>query len=85
MNRTQALTYVAYLLDDALTPRDLADLKPDARLVGWQCGFEPMFVAVQSYIEGVRIEADEAEEIATDYLEEIGWFSGKPTPAYYVF
>ena len=42
-------------------------------LVGWQCGFEPLFVAVHSYLD-VRLDADEAIEMATEYLEELGWF-----------
>lgn len=44
-----------------------------SRLVGWQCGFEPLFVAVHSYLD-VRVTDDEAEEMATDYLQERGWF-----------
>lgn len=43
-------------------------------LVGWQCGFEPLFVAVHSYLD-VRLDDDEAEEMAREYLEEINWFS----------
>ena len=42
-------------------------------LIGWQCGFEPLFVAVHSYID-VRLEDNEAEEMAREYLEERGWF-----------
>jgi hypothetical protein len=47
-----------------------------------------MFVAVHSYLPAVRLDDDTAEEIATDYLKEIGWFSGElldePPPATYV-
>lgn len=42
-------------------------------LVGWQCGFEPLFVAVHSYLD-VKLTDYEAEELAVDYLEERGWF-----------
>ena len=42
-------------------------------LIGWQCGFEPLFVAVHSYID-VRLDDDEAEEMAREWLEEIEWF-----------
>ena len=42
-------------------------------LVGWQCGFEPLFVAVHSYLD-VQLDDDEAEEMARDYLTERGWF-----------
>lgn len=46
-------------------------------LVGWQCGFEPLFVAVHSYLD-VRLDDEECEEMAKDYLAERGWFSGEP-------
>lgn len=52
---------------------------PDnAVLVGWQAGFEPMFVAVWSYFGG-KIREESAVEIATDFLSEISWFAGPPT------
>lgn len=80
MTREQALPYVAHVLDDAFSvDHSIADMLPNARLVGWQCGFEPMFVAVQSYLPGTRIDDDDAAEIATDYLAEIGWFTDEPT------
>jgi hypothetical protein len=70
-----ALPYVSYVLDDALSAdHAVADMLPNATLVGWQCGFEPLFVAVQSYLPDTRIDGDDAVEIAMDYLEEIGWF-----------
>ncbi len=85
MTREQALPYVAHYLDDALSPDHSAgDLRDDARLVGWQCGFEPLFVAVQSYLPGVRLDDDEAAEIATDYLAEIGWLCGEKSAPDYV-
>jgi hypothetical protein len=84
MTRTQALPYVAYVLDDALAVYPVTDMVCNATLVGWQCGFEPMFVAVQSYLPGVRIDADEAEEIAADYLREIKWFGVDARDADYV-
>lgn len=52
-------------------------------LVGWQCGFEPLFVAVHSYLD-VKLTDQDAEEMATEYLAEIGWFVKKPTPADYL-
>lgn len=52
-------------------------------LVGWQCGFEPLFVAVHSYLD-VRIDDCEAEDMAREYLAEIGWFSGDPIDADYI-
>lgn len=74
--------YVSHVLDDAgnADPKPIAD---NARLVVYQCGFEPMVVAVQSYL-GVRLNAAEAEDIAMEYLQEIGWFSAGPSDADYI-
>jgi len=83
MTREQALPYVAYCVDDALSERKKEEMPDTARLVGWQCGFEPMFVAVWSYLD-LELDDDEAEELAVELLIEKKWFSGKPTPADYV-
>jgi hypothetical protein len=79
MTRETAVPYIAYCVDDALAERDVKD-PPTARLVGWQCGTEPLFVAVWSYL-GPECEPDmaEAAEIATDLLVEKKWFAGEPT------
>jgi hypothetical protein len=55
-------------------------------LVGWQCGFEPLFVAVHSYLPDVILDDDEAEELAADALNERGWFGESYTvrPADYI-
>lgn len=75
MTISDALPYVSYVLDTALSPdHSVADVGPGAVLVGWQCGFEPLFVAVVATYTAP--DEDEAVEIATDYLEEIGWFGG---------
>jgi hypothetical protein len=96
MTRAQAIPYISYCVDDALSPRDIKDMPPNARLVGWQCGFEPLFVAVWSYLADTqgnhnRLDEDEAEEIATDYLKEKNWFaldgnsdSEPPAPDYII-
>ena len=61
---------------------------PDsARLIGWQCGFEPMFVAVWSYFgttEGHvnRLSDDEAVEIAP--CCSCKWFAGAITEPDYI-
>ena len=90
MTREQAIPYVSFVVDDAGSGRDLnsdpdaviraggtkhsaGSEKYPSVLVGWQCGFEPLFVAVHSYLD-VRLDADEAIEMATEYLEELGWF-----------
>ena len=83
MTREQAIPYVSFCIDDALSERSIDDMPPTARLVGWQCGFEPLFVAVWSYLD-VELEDAEAEEIARDYLIERNWFAGHPTYADYI-
>lgn len=80
MTRDQARPFIAHCLDNALCERNLSEMPANARLVGWQCGFEPMFVAVWSYLGDTEGNLDcldpcEAEEIATDYLRETGWFA----------
>jgi len=86
MTREQALPYISFCADDALAVRSIYDMPDNARLVGWQCGFEPLFVGVWSYLPGVRLNDQEAEEIATDMLIELKWFAGKnkPTPADFI-
>lgn len=74
MKRETAMRYASYGVDDTGAERDFGEAPENARLVGWQCGFEPMFVVVWSYL-GVRLDDDEAEDIARDYLEEKGWFA----------
>jgi hypothetical protein len=83
MTREQALAYVGHCVDDALSERSISDIPANARLVGWQCGFEPMFVAVWSYLD-LRLDDQEAEELAVDLLTEKKWFSGEPTSADYI-
>jgi hypothetical protein len=93
MNRNDALEYVSFVVDDAGCGRRLhGDQHAIAReesyrhpsvLVGWQCGFEPMFVAVHSYLDVAITDAD-AEEIAQEYLAELGWFSDGITDADYI-
>ncbi len=75
MNRKMALPYVSFALDDSLNVRTGEAIPKHARLVGWQCGFEPLFVAVWSYLPGVTLDESEAEDIARDYLTERKWFS----------
>jgi hypothetical protein len=80
MTREMALPYVSYYLDDALAERAATDMPANARLVGWQCGFEPLFVAVWSYLPDTSLSDDEAIEIATDFLRERNWFSEDSRP-----
>jgi hypothetical protein len=83
MTRDQALPYVSFCIDDALSERQISDMPNTARLVGWQCGFEPLFVAVWSYLD-VQLDDDEAAELARDYLAERKWFADEPTEPDYI-
>jgi len=70
--RQKALDYIGHVLDR--NGKKLAETeldKKNATLVGWQCGFEPMYVAVNTD------SPEEAEEIAIRYLQGIKWFSGE--------
>ena len=87
MKREQALNYVSCGVDDAAHIYDAGAARtqaPHARLVGWQCGFEPVFVAVWSYLPGVRLDDDSAAELAMDALSERNWFDGEPTEPDYI-
>jgi hypothetical protein len=84
MTREDAIQYVSVCVDDAMSERSMDERPDNARLIGWQCGFEPMFVCVWSHLgdtEGNRdrIGDDEAVEIAQDILQERQWFAGEPT------
>jgi len=81
IKRHQLYQYVGFRVDDALhgepVPEGLTAEtdRTHGWLIGWQCGFEPMFVLVYSYLPNVRLDASEAIELAIDYLLEINWFS----------
>jgi len=100
ITRKSIKDYVSHVVDDSGAGRTLnADAHSIIRergdnhdgetyeyasvLVGWQCGFEPMYVAVHSYLD-YRLDAQDAIEMAMDYLSEIGWFAGPPTEPDYV-
>jgi hypothetical protein len=83
VKREDAVKYVSHILDDSLNVQS-GPVQDNDTLVGWQCGFEPLFVAVRSYLPGVKVNSQDAEEIALDYLEEIGWFGKNVRPADYV-
>jgi hypothetical protein len=85
MTRNQALPYVSFCVNDALNECSIEQMPANARLVGWQCGFEPLFVAVWSYLPDTRIDEDEAIELATDLLIERKWFSGEPSEPDHIF
>jgi hypothetical protein len=69
--------------DDSLPSRLRKGHKYPSVLIGWQCAFEPLFVAVHSYLD-VRLDDNEAIELAKDYLAELNWFSDQPTDPDYL-
>lgn len=77
INRVAARELACIILDDSGNIHcDFSKLSDKAKFVGFQCGFECHWVAVQSYLN-CEISDCEAEEIAIDYLEEKGWFSSE--------
>lgn len=80
MNRQDVEKYVSFALNDRGVPRPVAELsrRPMAVLVGWQVGFEPLFIAVWSDLDLPLYQGD-AIDIATQFLESINWFPGEPT------
>jgi hypothetical protein len=88
-NREQALKYVSHVIDEhgKKLPANVHDNK-NSILVGWQCGFEPLYVAIQNedgspFPKGYISEGD-AEDIAKEYLEKLGWFDGEPKDCDYI-
>ena len=69
--------------DDTLPSRLRKGHQYPSVLVGWQCGFEALFVAVHSYLD-VRLDDAEAEEMAAEFLAERNWFGNRQTAADYI-
>ena len=84
MNREQAIDYISFCVDDAMQLRSIDDMPANARLIGWQCGFEPLFVSVWSISPGLRVSDLSAEAIAAAMLDGRGWFADGPKPADYI-
>lgn len=73
---------VSYYLDDSLNVVEAYEVTAKVVLVCFQCGFEPLIVAVRSYLPDTRVPEDEAIEIAEDYLREIGWLQNDSQEIY---
>ena len=70
--------YIGYKVDDALNGEQWTNEESVSDrdwLLGWQCGFEPVFVVCRSYLSDATLDRSDAIEYAIDYLKEIGWFS----------
>ena len=85
ITKESMLPFVGYGVDDACSACTGADARRAiqfrkdglacVRMVGFRAGFEPMVVAVWSYLPSVRLDDDEATELAVDLLRERGWFA----------
>jgi hypothetical protein len=87
MTREEAIQYVSFQMDDA---RDRRNAKPsdvirDDRLVGFHQELETVFVAVRSHLPGVKLTDQVAEDLAREYLTEIGWFGEESLEAKFIF
>ncbi len=74
--KRQALSMASYFVNDALSEMKASEVPADlsrVQFVAFPAGFEPLVVAVWSYMDGVKVDADEAIEIAADLLLEKGW------------
>ena len=67
---------VDYYLDDAQAVHKGYEITNKTELVVFEAGFEPLIIAVRSYLGG-RLNPDDAVAIAANYLDEIEW-SEKP-------
>lgn len=76
--RQYARQYVGYCVDDSLNQRktsEIPDPDTNVRYVVFSAGFEPLTVAVWSYLPNLKIDDDDAIELARDLLHELGWFA----------
>lgn len=76
-SRKTALKYVSFVLDPG--GRKLPNSKLDPKqsiLVGWQCGFEPLYVAINVGGYG-KMDESHAEDLAREFLESKGWFKAE--------
>ena len=87
MTRREAVQYVSFQMDDAHDRREAkpSDVKSDDRLVGFHQEGEMVFVAVRSYLPGVKLTDEIAKDLARDYLTEIGWFGEESWEAAFIF
>ena len=87
MTREEAIQYVSFQMDDAVDRRNAkpSDVSQDDRLVGFHQDLEMVFVAVRSHLPGVKLIDQVAEDLARDYLTEIGWFGEESLEAKFIF
>lgn len=76
--RDELLPHVSYCVDTALAERPISELAahPEARLVAFAAGFEPMVVGVFDCYVNDLVDEETACELAIDLLLEKSWFAG---------
>lgn len=72
-----------WAVDDALCPRRPNEAPASSRYVGYRVGLSVVWCAVWSYL-GVPLDESDAEEIANDYMYEVGWTKDENIAADYV-
>lgn len=73
--QTVKLEAISYFISDALSVTTYPPYNlPHLTIVGYMVGFEPLLVAVYSYLPDCKVSQADAEDIADDYLLEIGYF-----------
>lgn len=75
MHINKVIEYTSHTIDHNGNPTN-APFDDNTVFVGWQCGFEPMFVAVNA---DDRIDEIDAESLAIRYLRSIKWFANNDT------
>ncbi|MBU0564893.1 MAG: hypothetical protein KJ890_15495 [Gammaproteobacteria bacterium] len=83
LNQERFKELTSFVVDDALAEHPVSAIKDrrDVTYVGFDAGFEPMFVGVISYLPGCVVDAGEACEIAIDLLLEKKWFANEADTA----
>lgn len=86
IDRATAMNFVAHFIDDAGEDHQLKRMEPVelVRFVGWRnASGTPWFIAIRSHL-GLELSDEKAEQLAAEYVAEIGWFAGVVPPADYI-
>jgi len=85
MERTLALPFISYLLDESGNQVPSSDVRDDAVLFGWNVGFgPPMFIAVQSMGSVQQMDEADALAIALRKVGAMPWFGAAEAPDYVI-
>lgn len=86
LNQDRIKELTSFVVDDALAEHPVSAIKDryDVTYVGFDAGFEPLYVAVISYLPGCTVDAEAACEIAIDLLLEKKWFADESETAPFI-